>query len=270
MGRSKGGQLYDKYRAEVISIDHPEKQHKAKIRILVLWDSIPDNDLPWAEYLLPLGARENEGEAMPCKVGDHVWVEFPTNGDSRVPLITGSCYRFHDGKGQLPDELMGPLYKHKRSEGEPMPSEAVYGDKVMDLFQILEQVTTNGEWCLTHKPSGTALNITKDGHLVIHCEKDSYRSSVGNTTEQIGGALKVSVVGTATFDCDSDISVKAKGNASINSDADVSVIAKGNALVKGNKATMESSGDMLFKAGGNLMFEGKKIGGKTGSIYDFK
>ncbi|MGF1905280.1 phage baseplate assembly protein V [Aliivibrio salmonicida] len=251
---NQAGQLYGKYRATIANTTHPLKHHKAKVRLIPLWDEVPEKDLPWAEYLGELGARTGEGEAMPCKVGDLVWVEFPCDGDSREPLIVGSCYRVKDEKSELPLDLIEPTYKHKRSEGEPPPPNATYGDRVLDLFGILEQITMNGEWCLTHKPSGTALNVTKDGHLVAHSEKDAYRSSVGDTTEQVGGALVIKVVGPSNIKSDSDVTVEAKGHADI----------------KGSTVTVKSKGDMLLDAGGDLMFKGKSIGARTGSNYDFK
>jgi hypothetical protein len=231
MARSNAsGQLLDKYRAKVVSVEHPKGWHMAKIRVLVLWDDVQDINLPWAEYELPLGARPGEGDAMPSKVGDLVWVEFPMAGDSRIPLITGACYTVTDGKSDLPQDLLTALYVHKRTDDEPPGPIVAYGDKVLDLFGILQQITLDGAWCLTHKSTGTALNITKDGNLVLHSEADSYQST--------NGALKVTVTGKADISA-SDIKIHA-------------------------------SGPIAIEAGGELSFKGSVITGKTGSIYDFK
>lgn len=239
--------LLHRYRARIVDNKHPKGWHKAKIRVLVLWDDIPEADLPWAEYLLPLGARENEGEAMPCQVNDLVWVEFPCSGDTRVPLITGSCYSIEAEKSQLPQELFDALYEHKRHSDEPQPPAVQYGDKVSDLFGVLQQLTLSGDWCLTHKSSGTALHMTPKGELVFHTEGDSFRSSTGNTTENIGGELKIKVEGPASIESNADVSVKSGGATSV-----------------------ESSGNLTLKAGGTLHLEaGGQVTGKA-TAYDFK
>ena len=239
--------LQHRYRAKIIDNMHPKGWHKAKIRVLVLWDDIPEADLPWAEYLLPLGARKEEGSAMPCQVNDLVWVEFPTNGDTRVPLITGSCYVVKEDKSQLPQDLFEALYEHKRHSDEPPPPAVEYGDQVSDIFGLLQQLTMSGDWCVTHKSSGTAMHITPKGELVLHSEGDSYRSSSGNTTENVGGNLTIKVVGPTTIESDGDVSVKSGGAASV-----------------------ESNGDLTLKAGGTLHLEaGGQVTGKA-SAYDFK
>ena len=255
MGRGNpSGQLLDKYRAEVVSVTHPKGYHLAKVRVLVLWDEVPAADLPWAEYQLPLGARKGEGDAMPCKVGDLVWVEFPMSGDSRAPLITGSCYTVTNGASDLPKDLFESLYSHKRATSEPPAPSAAYGDKVVDLFGVLQQLTQGGAWCITHKASGSAFNITKEGKLVIHSEGNSFQSTVGdhlqqasgNLTEKVGGKLLIEVIGDADIKAN-NVNVDAKANMQLS-----------------------SAGSMTLDAKGPLLFKGSAIGGITGSGYDFK
>jgi len=240
------GKLLGRYRAEVTSVKHPKGWHMAQVRLLILWDVVPVNNLPWAEYLLPLGARIGEGDAMPCKIGDLVWVEF-INGDTRTPIITGSCYRVTDDKSELPVELFESVYKHKRGDGEPAAPVAGYGDKVLDLFGILHQITQDGAWCLTHKATGTAFNVTKDGELVLHVEANSHFSTTKDHNLTVGDKLNVKVVGDAV--------VKSDGNVQVESGGDM-------ALKSGGSLTLEAAGDVMLK--------GAMIGGKTGSLYDFK
>ncbi len=255
MNNQNDGTLRDKYRAEVVSIKHPKGQHKAKVRVLVLWDHILDADLPWAEYLLPLGARVNEGEAMPCKVGDLVWLEFPISGDTRSPLIVGACYRVTDGKSELPQDLFDALYEHKRTDKQPPAPTVTYGDKVTDLHGVLEQLTMGGAWCVTHKATGTAVSFTKDGQLVLHCEADSFSSTTGDHTGEVTGAVDQTI--------GKKLNVHVIGDALIKSDANLTVEAGADMLLK-------SKGKCTIDAGGDLMFKGAKIGGETGSNYDFK
>ncbi len=208
-----GGRLFGKYRAVVINHKHPDRLHLAQIRLVALWDDIPDGDLPWAEYQLEPGAGEDAGaDVMPYKKGASVWVEFPYSGDTRCPLITGGAYEAPAGKSHLPADLMSQAYAHKRTDKEPPAPQAAYGDRVTDLFGILQQLTQSGEWCVTHKPTGTALHITKDGHLVLHTEKDSWRTTGGDVLEEVGGKLVVKVVGDAEVDASK---IKFNGGAGV-------------------------------------------------------
>lgn len=256
MTRIDNGNLVGKYRAKVEEnrrADDGKGAFYARIRLIGLWDELPLEDLPFAEYMLNIGARSGSGDAMPCQVGDLVWVEFPLNGDTRCPLIIGSAYSAPNGADNLPEDLLEPTYKHKRAKGEPTISPA-FGDKVVDLFGILQQLTMSGDYAITHKPSGTSISINADGHMVLHSEKDSYRSSSGNTTEQV----------------ESDFMLIVKGNTTIKTDGDALVDAKGNATVKcAGDGLVDSKGKLTLKSATEVLLDAPKVGGKAMS-YDFK
>lgn len=256
------GKLLGRYRADVTSVKHPKGWHMAQVRLLVLWEVVPVGDLPWAEYLLPLGARVGEGDAMPCQVDDLVWVEF-INGDTRTPIITGSCYRVTGDKSELPVELFESAYEHKRGDTEPAAPVAAYGDKVLELFGILHQITQNGAWCLTHKGTGTAFNITKDGELVLHAEANSHFSTTKDHSSTVGGKSTSTVTGDATNEFGAKLNIHVVGDAVVKSDGKMQVESGGDMALK-------SGGGLTLEAAGDVMLKGAKIGGETGSIYDFK
>lgn len=195
------GRLFGEYRATVVDNIEPRGLHKAKIRLLGA-EHIPVDELPWAEYRLPLGARPKAGEAMPVQIGDLVWVDFPYSGDTRRPRITGGAYYAPGGESHLPDDLFSGAYQHKRGEKEPPGPQSAYGDKVADVFGILQQITMSGEYCLTHKPSGTSFHINDKGHLVFHTEGDHFRTTNGNVLEEISKKLTIIVKGPASIDAE--------------------------------------------------------------------
>lgn len=203
------GRFDSQYKARVVDIVHPKKWHMAKVRLVGYWADIKDEDLPWAEYQLPLGARLDEGEAMPVKKGDLVWVDFPQAGDTRYPKIIGGAYQVPNEEVHLPNDLFKPTFEHKRSDLQPDAPTAQYGDKTMDLFGLLQQLTMNGDYCLTHKSSGTAIHIDKDGNLVTHVEGEQFNSTTKNRTDEIGKKLKIIVKGTTTLESDGHVNVKA-------------------------------------------------------------
>jgi hypothetical protein len=197
------GRLYGKQRAVVVNNIHPENLHLAQIRLLALWDEIADADLPWAEYQLQPGAGQGSGvNVCPYQKGAPVWVEFPYDGDTRAPLITGGAYVAPKGVSHLPDDLREPKYQHKRLGQAPAGPNASYGDLVTDLFGVLQQLTQSGDYCITHKPSGTAFHITKDGQMVLECANDGFRTTGGDLLEEVKGTLNIKVVGNAAVEAE--------------------------------------------------------------------
>ena len=189
------GHFYGRYRAEVIDNKHPKYWHMAKIRLLGYWDDIPEKSLPWAEYMLSLGARKDEGEMMPVQPGDLVWVSFE-EGDSRKPIIEGSVYSVDGkktGKSLLPQDAWKEVYSHKRTGKQPEPPQHNYGDKVLDQLGFLFQLTMSGEYCITHKSTGTSRHINSVGDLIDHVENNQFNSTKGDRIDEIKKSLQVLV-----------------------------------------------------------------------------
>lgn len=227
------GLCFGRYRAVVVSNEHPNQWHMAKIRAMVLHDDIPDKDLPWAEYILPLGAREKEGGIMPVQPGDLVWVSFEF-GDTRKPIIEGAVYRV-DGAGTgeslLPQDAWAAKYAHKRTGKQPAAPKHAYGDKVFDQMTFLQQLTMSGEYCLTHKPSGTAIHVNEKGQLVIHAEADYFQSTTGNQTIEVDKEASRTVKGGDIIMITGDRSVKA---ANISEEATLIQFNGGKGVVQGD------------------------------------
>ncbi|HDS1207859.1 TPA: hypothetical protein QDZ84_002886 [Shewanella algae] len=187
--------LLGKHRCVVEDVSDPEELMRCRIRVMGLWDSLLVEQLPWAEYALPVGARPNDGDFKPCQVGDLVWCEFD-RGDSRYPIITGSCFFAPGGTPNLPAESFAgdQSYKHKRTGAQPKPEPAKYHkDRVSTQFNFLIEQTASGAYRVTHKGTGTAVEITKDGQLVLHAEEDSFSSTEKNLL--VEAMLQIKVIG---------------------------------------------------------------------------
>lgn len=213
---SDNRKLEGKHRAVVVDTNHPEGHYKVSIRVLGLWDDMPDWDLPWAEYILPLGTRDNSGGAVPSEVGDLVWVEFD-HGDTRCPIIVGGCLYAPGGVPNMPHEAIAgrKAFQHKRTDKQPKPAAAKYHkNAVASLNGILIEVTKESALRFTHKASGSAVELTSDGQIVLHGEKNVYQSSQGDTIQEAQGALQVTIKGDASLVTDGNYSVKAKGSVS--------------------------------------------------------
>lgn len=189
------GLLFGRYRALVKDNKHPKGWHMAKVMALSVMEEVPEKDLPWAEYELPLGARPEEGDMMPVQKGDLVWVTFEM-GDTRYPIITGSAYRVDGegtGKSNLPLDAWAAEYKHKRTDKQPKPPTHTYGDKVLDQLGFLFQLTMSGEYCITHKATGTSRHINSLGDLIEHVEGNQFNSTTGERIDEIEKSLQILV-----------------------------------------------------------------------------
>jgi hypothetical protein len=187
--------LFGAYRCVVEDIAHPDGLMLARVRILGEWDNVNLVNLPWAEYMLPVGARPNDGEFRPAQKGDYVWCEFD-RGDSRYPIIKGSCFYAPNGVPNLPHESFagGQSFTHKRTAAQPVPDSAKYHrDMVSTQFNFMIERTATGALRATHKPTGTAIEITKDGQMVLHSENDSFESTTHN--KLLEADLQITVIG---------------------------------------------------------------------------
>lgn len=204
--------------AVVLSVDDPKGLLRVQVRILGLFDGVPDADQPWATYKLPLGARAGEGDFTPVQVDDLVWIDFPyyTHGrkDTRRPRITGSLHHCPEAVPDLPAEAFqgDGLYPHKRSHQEPKPVvQPQHSSRVYIMHGIMIEIESGGVYRVTHQASGTAFELDARGHSVLHTEGDEHRSSTGNTQshtgkdrhETVGGFWKIKVKGTVHIDGES-------------------------------------------------------------------
>ena len=219
------GLMYGSYPSKVTSVTHPKNLYMAQVKLLGLWDAVAPETLPWADFLLPLGAKVNAGRGVPVEVGDLVWVDFPLNGDTRYPRITGSVYHAPEYVSNLPGELFGKGVGQKRHGDEPPATAFTNRDDIYSRFGLVEQKSASGNWCITHKATGSAIEITPTGAIVIHCEADSFRSSTGNTTENVGGKLAVNITGQVDLKTDGAYNIKAGGAVSIEAGGPFSVKA---------------------------------------------
>ena len=159
------------YIGRVVDIEDPKKQLRVKIRVYgVFTDNVQDEDLPWAEYAFPPGARENEGFVTSVENGDYVWADFPFAGNTRRPRLLGSVHYCPDGEPYAPHEIwLGPdAIEHERIIApEPAPRE-YYKNNVYSQGGVVVEVLPTGSIIVTQRDSGTAIEITPDGDITLH------------------------------------------------------------------------------------------------------
>lgn len=161
------------YPGQVVSVSDPEGLMRVRVRVHPLFEDLAEPDLPWAEYLLPLGARPGNGIFVPAKVDDWVWVDFPYLGDSRRPRIVGAMHYCPGSAPNLPHDAWegpGAPYPHARTANEPIVSPPAYhdGSIVVDQNGALLEVDADSAIRVTHKASGSAIEICPDGKITVH------------------------------------------------------------------------------------------------------
>ncbi|WP_413113431.1 hypothetical protein [Thaumasiovibrio sp. DFM-14] len=255
------GRLHGSYPASIVSTEHPMGLHLAKVALVGLWDGLDPDVLPWAEFILPLGARPNAGHKVPVEEDDLVWVDFPRNGDTRYPRITGACYHAPEGISNLPTESTPEpdeeiVYEQIRHELEPLPPEYSVLDDIYQRFGFMVHKTHTGGYCLTHRASGSAIEMTDEGEIVIHAENNAYRSTTNDLIEHVGENLNITVMGNADIDVEGSLNVSSGGAAVVSTDSDATIDAAGNAIVQsGGDATVDASGQATVKSGSALSLD---------------
>ena len=214
---SRASKYDETYIAEVVDVNDPEKRCRVKINVYDMFDGVPKEQLPWANFMLPLGSRPGEGTLTPVHVGDKVWVRF-TGGDSRRPVVVGAAQAAPKGKVNLaPDQWGGEgAYEHKRTESQPeVEKPDYYADDVSKQNNVMIQRCKNGTVRVTQLDSGSAVEITRDGDIVVHCEGKLYLSVKGDALEEYGGNVERRIGGDLKEVCQGSISSVANGTYTI-------------------------------------------------------
>ncbi len=183
-------------RAVVVNVVDPEERQFIQVRVDGLWDKIPAENLPWAEIKLPIGTRANEGGWIPLKVGDRVWIDF-IQGDSRYPRITGACHHAIGGELSLPHDIFdgSDAITHKRTDLQPAATKSTDKAAVFSIGNALFEVKEDGVIRVTHKSTGSAIELTKDGDMVLHSEAKLFISAKEDMTIEAAKKLTLIVEG---------------------------------------------------------------------------
>lgn len=192
-------------RAKVVSVEDPKNLLRVSVRLVGVWDSIADANLPWAERIL-----DASGAYTPLLPGDYVWVDFPYNGDSTRPRVTARATDSPGGVPNLPAEVsgQGTAYTQKEVEGAPSAGTVTAAkDYVYDRNGLLEIRNASGSWSITHKDSGTTMGVNDSGQLYINSQLNVFVSSAGDTTVKAGGNMSLEASG--------DMSLKAGGTMNL-------------------------------------------------------
>ena len=195
----KRKRYYGEWVAVVEDDRDPTGRMQVQVRVFGLFTpNVAKKDLPWATYRLPVGMRPNDGYFTPAKIGDYVWVDFPFNGDTRRPRITGSVHFTPGDVPNFPHEAWsGPeklVYKRVDVEEDPGPTD-YHRDAVATIHGYTLEVRRTGVLVFTHRKTGTSIQIDDDGIFTLHSENDIRITAQGGARVFVSGEMDVDAGG---------------------------------------------------------------------------
>jgi uncharacterized protein involved in type VI secretion and phage assembly len=206
----------------VTSLDDPDKLGRVQVRLPHLGE---DMQLGWAKLASPMAGAER-GMVFRPEPEDEVLVGFEYD-DPRRPYVLGGLWSSVD--------------KPPADDGD----------------------TPKNNWRFIRSRSGHLFKFddTEGGERIELVDKDGQLSLVIDTA---GGAIELAQQKTGTskitFDANSgDITVSAPGHKVRVEARDIEAEASGNVSVKGTQVSVEATGSMTLKAGGQLVIQGALV-----------
>ena len=203
---------------EVVNVkDDPLQIGRVRVKIFGVYDEIEDEDLPWAQIVVPTIAgvhsydNNSVGQYLGLLVGTHVFGMFLDGQDSQLPLVLGSLPKKGDNNQRATEN-----YPHNK----------IYQTKE-GHFKEYDDTPENTRIREQHK-SGTFTEMQHDGSHKTHVEKDQYIRVKGNVEIDFGSGNENKHTVTIKGNCN----VIIEGNANITAD-NVSVTGKETVTVRG-------------------------------------
>lgn len=156
----------------VVDVNDPMKLGRAKVKVYGVYDEIKDDDLPWAQIVVPItqGIHEGKGQNIGLLVGTQVFGMFLDGQSSQLPLIIGTVPK----EGDTNEKAI-----------ENYPLNKVYETET-GHFKEYDDTEGNERIREQHK-SGTYYEIDKDGNMTI----DTTESEVRTITIKASGQINV-------------------------------------------------------------------------------
>ena len=190
----------------VVDLGDPTTMGRIKVRVIgVHGDSIKNEDLPWAQTVVPIneGGTKEFGNALGIQVDARVFGIFMDGKDSQMPLILGSMPKYEDdtnGDRSTPRLSRGINTISKTPDtvnGEPAsPYAAVYpNNKVTQTpsGHVIEiDDTPSAERIHIYHKSGSFVEFHPNGDVVTQ-HKNGFKLTAGDEKIHITGKLEITV-----------------------------------------------------------------------------
>jgi hypothetical protein len=193
----------------VVDVMDPEKLGRVKVRVFGVYDSkdeenknlIADNDLPWAQIVVPVttGIHEGKGQNLGLLVGTQVFGMFLDGKSSQLPMVIGTVPKKGDKNSKAEDNY---------------PDNKVYETETGHYKEYDD--TAGAERIKESHKSGTFYEMMADGSITTYITKDNYSIVLGDESVTIVGKVTINVGGDVDLTAGGDVSINAK-NIKLNS-----------------------------------------------------
>ena len=158
---------------EVVNVkDDPEKLGRVKVRVFGVYDDVKEDDLPWAQIVVPVtqGVHEGKGQYLGILKGTQVFGMFLDGKSSQLPMVIGTVPK----EGDTNEKAL-----------ENYPDNKVYETESGHYKEYDD--TLGAERIKEYHKSGTYYEIDKDGNMTI----DTTESGARTITIKASGEINV-------------------------------------------------------------------------------
>jgi hypothetical protein len=235
----------------------PLKLGRVKVRVLNSHDTVNTEDMPWAQVLMPptSGSVHGVGDTPSLTIQSRVVGFFIDGNEMQMPIIMGSTPiipDMDDDKHSLSYLARGKQTIEKEQIGaEPAsafaaeyPHNRVIQSRAGHVIEIDD--TPENERLHIYHNSGTYIEMSKEGKMVIKANGDNYDITKGNKTGHVKGDITITIEGTANITCPtSDI----KGDVNVDGNVKVTGTITADGEVTGNNIKLSTHTHTGVKAG---------------------
>jgi hypothetical protein len=260
----------DMWIARVVNrLDDETMGGRVQVRIVGQHDDdtmIPDEDLPWAYPVQPVSsaALTQVGRSPTGLLEGSTVVGYWADQARTIPVVLGSMARSVVGgsaaDNDVPNNSKGTEQREKIRElqvkkdgAEPDSSYAgrypyVHTHRT-ESGHVLELDDTPGaERVALYHRSGTYVEVSPDGRVVVKCVADRF--------DVVSGDMRTTVEGNGRVTIEGDALVEVRGDTTVTADGDVTATVGGDLSVTvGGSTEVQSGGDLSVSAGGSMALQ---------------
>jgi hypothetical protein len=186
---------------EVINVaDDPLQLGRAQVRAFGVYDNIKDEDLPWAQIVVPVttGIHEGKGQNLGMLVGTQVFGIFLDGQNSQLPMVIGTVPKEGDTNEKAKENYpLNKVYETERGHFKEY-------DDTEGKERIREQHRSGTNYEIFKEGDRTTL-VVKDERLVVLGDK--YTVVAGHDEVNVTGNVKINVTGNALIAVKEDVKV---------------------------------------------------------------
>lgn len=186
---------------EVVNVkDDPLKLGRARVRIFGVYDEIEDDDLPWAQVVVPIThtVHKGSGQCLGLLVGAQVFGIFLDGQNSQLPLIVGSIPKDEGDAGSDSQPKTHENYPYNKVYKTQGSHYKEYDDtpKKERIKEFHKSETyweiTNDTFTINHF-SGSSISMDEKGNINIQVgsSKDSGGLSIPGKITLVGEEIKL-------------------------------------------------------------------------------